>query len=428
MRARARENADEDDEEEEDGEDTRRGEGGDAGEEDEAEEGWADDLDFRAEVADMKVPLSPASAAARVERLRGVFDEDDDVDVVEGSSEGSFLGGLGESVGAAAAAAGAGEAREDEEGRGQEVEVEVDGVDALRDGDEVIPATSDSGADEAALAARLDILAEQLVTLQSRLAGMQAVSAGDERGEGRVAELDGRVRALEETVDAPSPIPAITLPTLPPPASTPPPAVPADVEELKSSLLSSFASLKTEWATFRTEAEAFSSPAYPYAPRADDSDSDSDSGDAKNTRIGRGPTWREDPDDARVPGRWGLLTPAGSVRALSPHRNGAASALGAGPRWPLGALLGGDGYGTGSAFGEHWNATTPVQALAAANGVAHQEDDEHDGSPKDHMSPPLGDPTRKEGASKTKTRTDPFLIVGALGAGAAIVAAAWWGA
>ncbi|KAJ7766013.1 hypothetical protein B0H16DRAFT_1522790 [Mycena metata] len=394
-----------------------------------ADEQWADDVDFRAEVADMKVPLSPASSAARVERLRGVFDEDDD-DLADDSSDGSFLGGLGggaeADVDAASAEDGEGEQKDGQEDRA------VDGVPAAR-GDEAGASASGLGAeDEAALAARLDIIADQLATLQSRLASMQsaplAVSA--EGTESALDGLDGRVRALEEAVPAESSAPfAITLPSLPSalPSSSPSAVAPSptdsdslEVEKLKSSLLSTLASLKIEWETFREETSAFSRPAFLYAPRSDAdatvSDDDkadmSDASDSENTKSAPsllGPTWREDPDDARVPGRWGLLTPAGSVRAMSPAR---ASALA--PTWPVPLPLG--------AFSSPAANGLPAMNDTAPAFVEKHGDETVPAHPVEMVAEDAGKPATKE------VKGDPFLLFGAVGAGVAIVAAAWWGA
>ncbi|KAJ7223854.1 hypothetical protein B0H12DRAFT_288128 [Mycena haematopus] len=151
--------------------------------------------------------------------------------------------------------------------------------------------------------------------------------------------------------------------------------------------------------------------------RASDTSSSSLSDDqdiaavASHLRVAR---HAEDDDDARVPGRWGLLTPEGSVRGGL-----ADSSASAAPNVTIPL----------TAKATLFHSTTPT-AGTPTNGVLGFGEGSV-GNHEEGAAPlrPLANPTKWEKASRSQTDVpQPLLLFGAVGAGMMIVAAAWWGA
>ncbi|KAK7038372.1 hypothetical protein R3P38DRAFT_2905731 [Favolaschia claudopus] len=473
-------------------------------------EEWMDDVDFRAEVADMGMDVMPtptgsfSRATFRPKQrggLRNMFVNDDtfsklqDVFPAEPSAMHSSPTEMTPGVRV-----------------GEEEDVGGSGVEVGNASTE----EDDDGVNEqelAGLSAQLDALSIQLGTLHGRLRALQAASPtlplqtseedtnfeleypGDGApvdGGGRLDVLDARVRALEGAVagtaqspspssDSPSitsattatppsilptPDPSPSIPTLAPAALAP---LDAAVEEEEAALRAGLEALQAEWAAFRAEIAAFpppppilpspdatnlnastatsGGPGYPpIDPFASDDafasgmdlyprngperrplvlDSDEDdslsSSDTRSTSSlssdDREPdamdssqlsaprhsrrTAQVSEDEARVPGRWGLLTPEGSVRGEATNLSG-VSLTPTTTTSPAAAWL--------------RNASTPTSTTGKAWPI--------------HTEPGSASPVaRNQAAVQSEAKGEQrVLLYGAVGAGMMIVAAAWWGA
>jgi hypothetical protein len=225
------------------------------------------------------------------------------------------------------------------------------------------------------------------------------------------------------------------------------------VESIQAALHAGLAALQAEWAAFRAEAAAFPPPVPPFAlpplPPAVaagsayaagsgggllrrrravyGADADADASDTSSSSLSDEPDAHassylrvrhtvegsDESEDARVPGRWGLLTPEGSVR-------------------------GGDAYSTAMAMAT--SVPTPVAKAARSSWGLHRETPSGNGVMgvgADARDEPAVHPTsspserakgKRAGKGKGTDAGQVALIVGAVGAGAMIVAAAWWGA
>ncbi|KAF7370376.1 hypothetical protein MSAN_00669100 [Mycena sanguinolenta] len=303
----------------------------------------------------------------------------------------------------------------------------------------------------------------------------------------RLDGLDTRVRALEVASASiatsasavpsslPTPDPSPSIPSLAPlTLSSTPPSLPLSesssaggaaidnaqvVQADMESIQAGFAALQAEWAAFRTEIAAFPSSSHfsyicafcseLYSGRRSaiaggsgwlrrrqvygaDADVDGEDERASNSSsslsddqdvaaVAASPSHRlrasrrsEDDDDARVPGRWGLLTPEGSVRGdsnASAAMNIAVTPIAKAAPWLF-------------------TSTTPTGLRSPANGTLRYSEGAVGHREGGARAEPLGPPAKQTPKAR-HLRTDieqTLLLVGAVGAGAMIVAAAWWGA
>ncbi|KAJ7821933.1 hypothetical protein B0H14DRAFT_2829676 [Mycena olivaceomarginata] len=446
------EEGEESDEEEEDGDDEKTADGGraasarkgrdaGAGAEEEGEEEWTDDVDFRAEAAeldlDLFTPKLPFVAPPTLRmRGHGVFGVDLDAD----SEEQGFPAGLSAMHVSTSPVAEeqAGKGAADGEGGGAE-EGQVKGK---SEGREDAPAPAPAPAPEhlAALSAQLDVLSIQLGTLHGRLRALQEASPaspttgfdasvgsegvldGGVEG-GRLDGLDARVRALEGAVatSSASASAASALPSLPTP--DPSPSIPAHA---------------TSGAAFRAEAAAFPPPVPPFAlpplPPAVAGGSAYAAGSGGGLLRRRREVYGADGDADASDASSSSLSDEPDAHASSYLRvRHAAEGSDESEDAPC---AGGDAHSTATAT----SVLTPVAKTArspwglhrgtpSANGVMGVGADARD-EPAVHptSSPSERAKGKRAGKGKGTDAGQVALIVGAVGAGAMIVAAAWWGA
>ncbi|KAJ7919605.1 hypothetical protein B0H13DRAFT_1988384 [Mycena leptocephala] len=121
-----------------------------------------------------------------------------------------------------------------------------------------------------------------------------------------------------------------------------------------------------------------------------------------------------DDDDARIPGRWGLLTPEGSMRG---------GALAATPTalWNAAKSNALDAWANGTHLGPE-SAMQSAQLSTGAGGLPS-------GAAKTRSVRPTKRGGEAQGWARTQTDAEQtLLLAGAVGAGVMIVVAAWWGA
>ncbi|KAJ7057334.1 hypothetical protein C8F01DRAFT_1372035 [Mycena amicta] len=265
-----------------------------------------------------------------------------------------------------------------------------------------------------ALATQLDVLEEQLGRLQRELEVMTTTAEFVNEPADGLGGLVQRVDRLEESLAASSPSPLSS----PSPSSSPDTDNSSDSEmdEIKAALSASMQSLQQEWELFR--ASVSTSASLSTSTTANDNDN---SGTGTGTEAlarwlaagnanGGASHVQEASEDSEVrfPGRW--------TSAMA-----GTSAMGA-------------TTGTGVGFGFGFGLLTPAGSVSArtGNGNGHVQLSAPPPPTHSHSSRlGLKGVSIQPSTSTTSTSMDSeevLLLLGALGAGAAIVGAAWWGA